>query len=118
MVKIKRFAIEPMFEEDAITRMEELGHTFFIFVNAENEQVAVLYRRADGRYGLIEPDHRRRLQRRRLGTRHRARARHGGPFPHPRPGTNGPYSLGRPGNDDVPAAERWLHRGEAARCPR
>jgi len=55
VVKIKRFAIEPMFEEDAITRMEELGHTFFIFVNAENERVAVLYRRRDGRYGLIEP---------------------------------------------------------------
>ena len=55
VVKIKRFAIEPMFEEDAISRMEELGHTFFIFVNAENEQVAVLYRRRDGRYGLIEP---------------------------------------------------------------
>lgn len=56
IVKIKRFAIEPMFEEDAITRMEELGHTFFIFVNAESEQVAVLYRRKDGRYGLIEPE--------------------------------------------------------------
>jgi ribosome hibernation promoting factor len=55
IVKIKRFAIEPMFEEDAISRMEELGHTFFIFVNAENEQVAVLYQRKDGRYGLIEP---------------------------------------------------------------
>jgi len=55
VVKIKRFAIEPMFEEDAIARMEELGHAFFIFVNAENEQVAVLYRRKDGRYGLIEP---------------------------------------------------------------
>lgn len=55
VVKIKRFAIEPMFEEDAIARMEELGHAFFIFVNAENERVAVLYRRKDGRYGLIEP---------------------------------------------------------------
>ncbi len=55
VVKVKRFGIEPMFEEDAIARMEELGHTFFIFVNAENERVAVLYRRKDGRYGLIEP---------------------------------------------------------------
>ena len=55
IVKVKRFAIEPMFEEDAIARMEELGHTFFIFVNAENERVAVLYRRKDGHYGLIEP---------------------------------------------------------------
>ena len=55
MVKVKRFGIEPMFEEDAISRMEELGHAFFVFVNAENERVAVLYRRRDGRYGLIEP---------------------------------------------------------------
>lgn len=55
IVKTKRFAIEPMFEEDAVSRMEELGHGFFIFVNAENEQLAVLYRRRDGDYGLIEP---------------------------------------------------------------
>ncbi len=55
VVKLKRFAIEPMFEEDAVTRMEELGHDFFVFVNAENEQTAVLYRRRDGDYGLIEP---------------------------------------------------------------
>ena len=55
IVKVKRFAIEPMFEEDAISRMEELGHTFFIFVDAESERIAVLYRRRDGRYGLIEP---------------------------------------------------------------
>ena len=44
IVKTKRFGIEPMFEEDAVTAMEELGHAFFIFVNAENEQMAVLYR--------------------------------------------------------------------------
>ena len=55
IVKVKRFAIEPMFEEDAVTKMEELGHSFFVFVNAENERLAVLYRRADGHYGLIEP---------------------------------------------------------------
>ncbi len=55
IVKTKRFAIEPMFEEDAVTAMEELGHDFYVFVNAENEHVAVLYRRKDGRYGLIEP---------------------------------------------------------------
>ncbi len=55
IVKTKRFAIEPMFEEDAATRMEELGHQFFIFVNAENERINVLYRRSDGNLGLIEP---------------------------------------------------------------
>ncbi len=55
MVKTKRFAMQPMFEEDAIAQMEELGHAFFVFLNAENEDVAVLYRRRDGSYGLIEP---------------------------------------------------------------
>jgi putative sigma-54 modulation protein len=55
IVNVKRFAIEPMFEEDAISRMEELGHAFFVFVNGENEHVSVLYRRSDGGYGVIEP---------------------------------------------------------------
>ena len=55
IVKVKRFAIEPMFEEDALARMEELGHSFFVFVNAEDERVAVLYRRADGDVGMIQP---------------------------------------------------------------
>jgi putative sigma-54 modulation protein len=55
IVKTKRFAIQPMFEEDAVEQMEELGHSFFVFVNAENEKVSVLYRRDDGNYGLIEP---------------------------------------------------------------
>jgi putative sigma-54 modulation protein len=55
IVKVKRFNIEPMFEEDAVARMEELGHSFFVFVNAENERVAILYRRREGDYGLIEP---------------------------------------------------------------
>ena len=55
VVKVKRFHIEPMFEEDAVARMEELGHEFFVFVNAEDERVAILYRRRDGDYGLIEP---------------------------------------------------------------
>jgi putative sigma-54 modulation protein len=55
VVKSKRFAIEPMFEEDAIARMEELGHQFFVYVDAETERVHILYRRNDGDYGLIEP---------------------------------------------------------------
>lgn len=55
IVKVKRFGIEPMFEEDAVSRIEELGHSFFVFVNAETEHLAVLYRRRDGDYGLIEP---------------------------------------------------------------
>ena len=44
IVKVKRFAIEPMFEEDAVGAMQELGHQFFVFVNAETERVAILYR--------------------------------------------------------------------------
>ena len=55
IVKVKRFDIEPMFPEDAAVRMEELGHDFFVFVNAEYERVAILYRRRDGDLGLIEP---------------------------------------------------------------
>jgi putative sigma-54 modulation protein len=55
IVKTKRFAIEPMFEEDAQAAMDELGHQFFVFVNAENERVNILYRRDDGDLGLIEP---------------------------------------------------------------
>ena len=47
--------MQPMFEEDAIAQMEELGHAFFVFLNAETEAVAVVYRRRDGSYGLIEP---------------------------------------------------------------
>jgi putative sigma-54 modulation protein len=55
IVKTKRFAIEPMFEEDAIAEMEALGHAFFLFVNAESERLNVVYRRKDGDYGVIEP---------------------------------------------------------------
>ena len=55
VVKIKRFDMVPMFEEDAVARMEELGHAFFVFLNAETEGICVVYRRADGTYGLIEP---------------------------------------------------------------
>lgn len=55
VVRIKRFDMVPMFEEDAIARMEELGHAFFVFLNAENERICVVYRRNDGTYGLIEP---------------------------------------------------------------
>ena len=55
IVKTKRFAIEPMFEEDALARMEELGHEFFVYVDAQTERVNVLYKRSDGDFGVIEP---------------------------------------------------------------
>jgi putative sigma-54 modulation protein len=55
IVKIKRFDMKPMFDEDAIARMEELGHQFFVFLNAETDSINVVYRRAAGDYGVIEP---------------------------------------------------------------
>jgi putative sigma-54 modulation protein len=55
IVKVKRFAIEPMFEEDALARMEELGHQFFVYVDAQSEHIQILYRRRDGNFGMIEP---------------------------------------------------------------
>jgi len=55
VVRIKRFDMVPMFEEDAISRMEELGHGFFVFLNAEGDRICIVYRRRDGSYGLIEP---------------------------------------------------------------
>jgi len=56
VVRTKRFAIKPMSPEEAVLEMELLGHDFFVFSNAETEQVNVLYRRKDGNYGLIEPE--------------------------------------------------------------
>lgn len=55
VVKLKRMHMVPMFEEDAILRMNELGHAFFVFLNAETRHVCVVYRRSAGGYGLIEP---------------------------------------------------------------
>jgi len=55
VVKTKRFDMQPMFEEDAIAQMEELGHAFFVFLDAETEQISVVYRRTDGNYGVIQP---------------------------------------------------------------
>jgi putative sigma-54 modulation protein len=55
VVKTKRFDMQPMFEEDAIAQMEELGHAFFVYLDAETERVSVVYRRTDGNFGLIQP---------------------------------------------------------------
>ncbi len=52
----KKFAILPMNEEEAVEQMRLLGHdNFFIFFNAEQNSIQVLYRRRNGTYGLIEP---------------------------------------------------------------
>jgi putative sigma-54 modulation protein len=55
VVEIRRVDMVPMFPEDAITRMEELGQTFFVFLNAQTQRVNVVYRRAGGGHGLIDP---------------------------------------------------------------
>lgn len=56
IVKIKKFAIKPMSEEEAILQMNLLGHQFFVFQNAETGDTNVVYKRKDGNYGLIEPE--------------------------------------------------------------
>lgn len=56
IMKSKRFAIKPMSVEEAILQMNLLGHNFFVFSNAESEEVNVVYKRKDGNYGLIEPE--------------------------------------------------------------
>lgn len=55
VVRIKRFALKPMSPEEASLQMDLLGHTFFVFRDATNNQVSVVYRRHDGGVGLIEP---------------------------------------------------------------
>ena len=56
IVRTKKFGIKPMFPEDACIQMELLGHSFFAFVNAETEEINVLYQRKDGKLGLLEPE--------------------------------------------------------------
>jgi putative sigma-54 modulation protein len=55
VVEITRVDMVPMFTEDAVARMDELGHAFFVFLNAETKRVSVVYRRGDGGHGLIDP---------------------------------------------------------------
>ena len=56
IVRTKRFGIKPMFPEDACIQMELLGHDFYVFCNAESDEVNVVYRRKNGTFGLIEPE--------------------------------------------------------------
>jgi putative sigma-54 modulation protein len=55
IVKTKQFAVKPMSPEEAVLQLELIGHDFFVFQNAESNDVNVVYRRRDGNYGLIEP---------------------------------------------------------------
>ena len=56
IVRTKKFDIKPMYPEDACIQMELLGHSFFVFHNAETGQVNVVYKRKGDTYGLIEPE--------------------------------------------------------------
>ena len=56
IVRTKRFGVKPMYPEDACLQMELLGHSFFVFSNAETDEVNVVYKRKDGSFGLIEPE--------------------------------------------------------------
>lgn len=57
VIRTKQFTLRPMFTDDAIEQMELLGHNFFLFQDAETSRLSVLYRRRDGNYGLIVPEH-------------------------------------------------------------
>ena len=54
LVRTKRFALKPMDVEEAILQMNLVGHNFFVFANVDNKEVNVVYKRSDGKYGLIE----------------------------------------------------------------
>ena len=56
IVRNKQFEMKPMYPEDACVQMELLGHAFYVFRNAETEQINVVYKRKGGAYGLIEPE--------------------------------------------------------------
>jgi putative sigma-54 modulation protein len=56
VVRIKRFPVKPMTEEEAVEQMELLGHDFFLFFDADADTYALLYRRRDGSYGMIIPE--------------------------------------------------------------
>lgn len=56
VVKVKKIGLKPMFIEDAIMQMELLNHDFFVYQDAETDSISVLYRRNDGKYGIIEQE--------------------------------------------------------------
>jgi putative sigma-54 modulation protein len=56
IVRVKRFPITPMHADEAVEQMELLGHDFFVFYNADEGEINVLYRRKDGDYGVLQPE--------------------------------------------------------------
>jgi putative sigma-54 modulation protein len=57
IVKVKQVSVKPMDPEEATMQMELLGHDFFVFTNADTDEINVVYKRKDQNYGLIEPVH-------------------------------------------------------------
>ena len=57
IIRRKSFQIDPMTPDEAIIQMEMLGHSFLLFLSEENNKVALIYKRNDGNYGLIEPEY-------------------------------------------------------------
>ena len=57
IVRSKKFDIKPMYPEDACVQMELLGHNFYVFCNAETDEINVVYKRKGNTYGLIEPEY-------------------------------------------------------------
>lgn len=55
IVKTKTFTLKPITPEEAVLQMDLLGHDFFVFINSETDRTAVVYRRKDKNYGLMEP---------------------------------------------------------------
>ncbi len=56
ITRVKRFAMVPMDEEEAVDQMELLGHDFYVFFNVNQNQINVVYRRRTGDFGLIQPE--------------------------------------------------------------
>ena len=57
IIRTKKFGMKPMYPEDACVQMELLGHAFFVFRNAETDEVNVVYKRKGNTNGLIEPEY-------------------------------------------------------------
>ena len=57
IAKRKMFDLSPMMPDEAILQMELLQHSFYVFMNMETESISVVYKRNDGKYGLLEPAH-------------------------------------------------------------
>jgi putative sigma-54 modulation protein len=55
VVRVKRFEAKPMSQEEALAQMDLLGHDFFLFLDASTQEYALLYKRRDGDYGMLEP---------------------------------------------------------------